>query len=82
MNMTSLEKLNAHNPQKLLLTVKEMAEILGIGVTYAYRLVNTKGFPVLRLGPRQIRIPFEGLKRWIEKMTAGGDELYDKISNF
>ncbi|KEH95244.1 helix-turn-helix domain-containing protein [Clostridium novyi] len=50
-----------------LLTVKEMASILKIGKNTAYNLIYTKGLPVLRLGPKNIRVPKCILIRWIKK---------------
>lgn len=38
--------------EKKLITVKEMAENLGIGLNKAYDLVHAKGFPCIRLGKK------------------------------
>lgn len=50
-----------------LLTVPEMAKVLRIGKNSAYNLIRKKKLPVLRLGPKKIRIPRVKLKQWIEK---------------
>ena len=47
-------------------TVKEMAKVLGISMPTAYNLVNSQGFPKIRIG-RKIIVPVEGLKEWIRK---------------
>lgn len=51
--------------EKLTITVKEMAELLGVGRPMAYALVNRSDFPVIRLG-RKIVIPIEKLKQWMD----------------
>ncbi|MBP3930142.1 MAG: helix-turn-helix domain-containing protein [Peptostreptococcaceae bacterium] len=37
---------------KKLITVKEFASEYGIGTNKAYEMVNSKGFPVIRLGKK------------------------------
>ena len=46
------------------LTVKEVAEILRMGKTTAYELVNKPGFPKIRIG-RCIRVPETALKQYL-----------------
>lgn len=50
----------------VLLTVKEMASVLRIGRNSAYEMVYQKKIPVLRLGPKKIRIPKYELIQWIK----------------
>lgn len=52
-----------------LLTVREMANVLRIGRNAAYELIYQKSFPVLRLGPKKIRIPKYELVQWIKSNT-------------
>ncbi|MGH2794197.1 MAG: helix-turn-helix domain-containing protein, partial [Actinomycetota bacterium] len=52
-----------------LLTVREAAKILRIGVDLAYALVRAGVLPVLRLGERRVVIPHEPLLRWIESQA-------------
>lgn len=52
-----------------LLTVKEMAEVLRIGRNAAYEIIYEKSFPVLRLGPKKIRIPKYELIQWVKNNT-------------
>lgn len=54
------------NELPTLLTVKEMAGVLRIGRNAAYELVYEKNFPVLKLGPKKIRIPKGELIDWIK----------------
>lgn len=58
------------NTEKRTITVYELQEQLQIGRAKAYELVNSKGFPSLRVG-RKILVSVEGLKKWIEQ---GGDK--------
>ena len=46
------------------LNVKELAKYLGIGLNSAYQLVNSKGFPALKIGKR-IVVPIEKLEQWV-----------------
>ena len=48
-----------------LLTIKEVAEILGIGQTKAYAL-RREGLPVIRMG-RALRVSSTRLQEWIEQ---------------
>ena len=55
---------------KLLLRVAEAEELLGLRRQQIYLLIARGVLPALRLGPRSIRIPLQGLQRWIEQQTA------------
>ena len=50
------------------MTVRELAERMGIGISKAYALVHLEGFPTLRLG-RTILVPIEAFYKWLEKNT-------------
>ena len=52
-----------------LLTVSEMAQVLRIGRNSAYELVYQKNFPILKLGPKKIRVPKGELLQWIKVNT-------------
>lgn len=49
----------------IMLSIADMAKILGVGKTNAYSLVNNEGIPNIKLGKRG-RIPRDNLKSWIE----------------
>lgn len=55
--------------EKLVYSVSEAAQLLGISKSYAYELVKEKKIPVLDLGKRKIipKLPFE---EWIQKNTV------------
>lgn len=54
----------------LMLSVQEIAKVLGISKTSAYDLVRSKGFPVLKIGSRLV-VPKEKFREWVAKNTGG-----------
>ena len=50
--------------EKLVYSVQEVAELLGISKSYAYELVRDGTIPVLQLGRKRV-IPKEKLNEWI-----------------
>ncbi len=57
----------------LMLSVPEMASVLGISRAGAYELVKEKGFPSLTIGSR-ILIPRDKLIVWIDEKSSGSAE--------
>jgi len=53
-----------------LLKVEDIQEILNIKKSKAYELVNTPGFPAIRIGAKMIRIPQEDFEQWIKAYTG------------
>lgn len=49
----------------LMLSVQEIAIVLGISKTSAYELVRRKDFPVLKIGSRLV-VPKEKFREWVE----------------
>ena len=54
----------------LMLSVPEMANVLGISRAGAYELVKTEGFPSLIIGSRII-VPRDKLIAWIDEKSSG-----------
>ena len=50
------------------LTVSQVSDFLNIGLTKAYELCHSKGFPVVRLG-RKLLVPRKQLELWLEEQT-------------
>lgn len=50
--------------EKIIYTVHELKEILGIGINQCYELVNSGVFPVKHIG-KKIVIPVEPFLRWL-----------------
>ena len=57
----------------LMLSVIEVAGLLGISRSSAYELVQTPGFPVIRIGSRII-VPRDKLIAWIDEKSSGGSK--------
>ena len=55
--------------EKLTFSVAELAEALGIGRNVAYDLVNTEGFPVIRVGKRRWIIPRKAAMEWLNEQS-------------
>ena len=64
--------LYPHNANPYLLTVKQAAERLQLGVNCVYGLAKAEHdpLPTLTVG-RSIRIPVAALERWLEAQTRG-----------
>lgn len=54
-----------------MLSVPEVAAVLGISRAGAYELARSKGFPALKIGSR-IVVPKEKFIGWIYTRTSGG----------
>ena len=54
----------------LMLSVPEVAEVLGISRAGAYELVRSDGFPALKIGSR-IVVPKERFIEWVNAQTLG-----------
>ena len=54
----------------LMLSVPEVAAVLGISRAGAYELVRSDGFPALRIGSR-IVVPKEKFIEWVNAQTLG-----------
>lgn len=50
-----------------MLTVVELSEVFKISLSTAYQLVNSEGFPAIRVGKRRILIPASQLTEWAKK---------------
>ncbi len=59
--------------EKLTYSVTEVAEVLGISRSLAYRLVKERELPVLYLGNRKV-IPKLVLEKWIEEKFYKAEE--------
>lgn len=55
--------------ERLVYSVSEVAELLGISKSYAYQLVKEKKIPVLDLGRRKV-IPKVSLEEWLKRVIG------------
>ena len=67
------EKYKSFDELPLMLSVPELASVLGISRAGAYELVKEKGFPSLTIGSR-ILIPRDKLVAWIDAKSSDGGE--------
>ena len=67
------EIFKSYEELPLMLSVPEMAAVLGISRAGAYELARSEGFPALRIGTR-IVIPKDELREWI-KRNMGKQEI-------
>lgn len=56
--------------EKLVLTPKEAAEILAVSYKTVLKLAKTEGFPAVKVGEKNIRIPAEALRDWVKRKAA------------
>ena len=61
-------KYKSYNELPLMLSVTDVAEVLGISRAGAYELVKTEGFPAFSIGSRII-IPKDEFIAWIKRQT-------------
>ena len=62
-------KYTSYDELPLMLSVPQVADVLGIGRASAYELVRSEGFPTLTIGTR-IVIPKDKFIRWIEEKVS------------
>ena len=55
--------------EKLTISVREAAKIVGISATKMYELARSDGFPAFAIGNR-ILVSAKGLADWVEKQVA------------
>jgi excisionase family DNA binding protein len=55
----------------ILLRPEEVREALGLSRTVVYGMIASGELPVVRVG-RAVRVPRDGLERWVRERTAGG----------
>ena len=62
-------KYKSYDELPLMLSVTDMAEVLGISRAGAYELVKTEGFPSLSVGSRII-IPKDQFISWVKRQSS------------
>jgi excisionase family DNA binding protein len=62
--------------EKLLLKVPEAAELVGLGRSKLYELMQAGEIPVIRIG-RGVRIPASGLREWVARQTEAAADRSD-----
>lgn len=62
------------NTEKMAFTIDEFASAYGLSRTKVYELVNTAGFPAVRIG-RRILIPTDLLRTWFAQQPTVANGL-------
>lgn len=57
--------------EKLVLSVPEAAQLLGISASKMYEIVRIQGFPAIRVGKR-VLVNAKKLEGWLDEMTEKG----------
>ena len=60
--------------EKILLTIREAGEAIGIGKSKMYELIREGEIPILRIG-RAVRIPAADLRLWVSRQLQRDDDL-------
>ena len=68
-------KYNSFSELPLMLTVQDVADVLGIGPAHAYEVAHRKAFPTITLGSRII-VPRDTFMAWIEEQAAHTPEIF------
>lgn len=56
---------------KMVYSVPEAADILGVSRSRMYQLVKIQGFPTVQIG-RRLLVSAKGLERWVEEQAEKG----------
>ena len=67
-----MSKYKSYDELPLMLSVPEVAIVLGISRAAAYELARSKDFPSLRIGTR-IVVPKDKFINWINRRVEGKD---------
>jgi excisionase family DNA binding protein len=58
--------------EKLALSPREAAAVIGCGMNTIYSLIHADGFPALWLSPRKVVVPRDRLEMWIDERAGKG----------
>ena len=65
------ESYKSFDELPMMISVSQVAKVLGISRTRSYELVNEKGFPKIKIGTR-IVVPKDEFKLWMQKEIKKG----------
>ena len=63
-------KKQLHNDK--VYTVQEAADAIGISASQMYQVIRIKGFPVVRISDKVLRIPKEKFWKWLDERAEKG----------
>jgi excisionase family DNA binding protein len=56
--------------RKLLIDIRELAELTGLSIGGLYHMISQKRIPVVRLSRRCVRFRLEDITRWLEEKVV------------
>ena len=68
-------KYKSFDELPLMLTVEEVAGVLGIGIDHAYEVARRRDFPTIKIGSRII-VPRDRLIQWLEVQADKKSEIF------
>ena len=68
-------KYHSFEELPLMLNVQDVADVLGIGLAYAYEVAHRQDFPAITLGSRII-VPRDKFMAWIDEQSAKKTEIF------
>ena len=68
-------KYKSFDELPLMLTVEEVAGVLGIGIAHAYEVARRRDFPTIKIGSRII-VPRVRLIQWLEEQANQKSEIF------
>lgn len=57
--------------ERLLLKPQEVAEVIGLGRSKTYELIQQRAIPSIRIG-RSVRVHVEALRAWLDEQVKQG----------
>ena len=60
--------------EKDILSVKEVAEYMGLGTGAVHNFIRKRGMPAFRIGRKIMKVRKEDLLTWISRHVVGGNE--------
>ena len=68
--------MSTNTNERLVLTVPEVADLLGLSVRSTYTLCRRADFPVVRLTANRIGVSRAGLEAWVANQVGGSNGGY------
>jgi excisionase family DNA binding protein len=65
-----MQKQNEVNPEPLLLNIAQASQVLCLGKSKIYELMETEGLPYTKIG-KSLRFPYVRLQQWVEQRLQG-----------
>jgi hypothetical protein len=57
-----------------ILQAKHLAQVMGLSVPVTYELMNSKGFPVIRVGEKRLIVAKDAFILWLIEKGHNGDK--------